>query len=555
VILALVRLAGHPYHGRTVLLAILHCAFDTPAALTRRANWEERGHSLFAITPQQAPMSSVREFPPDVVLIEVGDRADVAFPAARQILGVPRRRGDRWPMVLAEVRPEDRAVAAKIAPTATLLAPGASPEEVLDACVAQIESNRRDWEAGTGSVGIPLAGLLLVTLMTGCDLPQGTGVPDIKRSDEGVTMPADQLDGGLLPAVKGGLTGSTELKIGLSVAQGEVAFQVSALTAVGTVDLKPGATYRIRRSGSKLVLASNAGDLLTAPAPLTVRPAAAGGLSFNDRRYRGAFTFIASPETSDKVTLVNQVSTEDYLYGVLPAEMATGWPLEALKSQAVAARTYALANLGRRAALGFDLFDTTADQVYKGFTSEQQDCSAAVDATRGQVLTYQEKPIAAFFHASSGGETDDAQAVWGENLPYIQGVKDLDPSPHASWTSSFTAAQLKTAISGLGQEVGDLKELTVSTYTPHGRARWLRARGSAGEATVDANKLRMRLSLKSTRYKLTASGGGFKFDGGGWGHGLGMSQWGARTYATQGQVYQDILARYYAQTTLTTLAQ
>ncbi|MBM3274178.1 MAG: SpoIID/LytB domain-containing protein [Candidatus Sericytochromatia bacterium] len=403
--------------------------------------------------------------------------------------------------------------------------------------------------------GAPLLGMLLVTLMAGCDLPQGTMMPDLKRSDEGLALPADQLDGGLLPAVRGGLTGSTELKIGLSVAQAEVAFQVTVLTSVGTVDLKPGATYRVRRSGSNLVLASNAGDLLTDPAPLAVRPAAAGSLSFNERRYRGAFQFIAAPGTTDKLTLVNQVLTEDYLYGVLPAEMATGWPQEALKSQAVAARTYALAHLGRRAALGFDLFDTTADQVYKGFTSEKQDCSAAVDATRGQVLTYQEKPISAFFHASSGGETDDALAVWGENLPYIQGVKDLDPSPHASWTSTFTAPQVKAALSDLGQEVGDLKELTVTTYTPHGRARWLKARGSTGEATVDANKLRMKLSLKSTRYKLLAGNGSFKFDGGGWGHGLGLSQWGARTYATQGQAYQDILAKYYAQTTLTTLAQ
>lgn len=136
-----------PYDG-WVLLAILHCTFDTPCGLARKVEWERQGHSLFHITPQQAPRSSVREFPPDVVVIEVGDRADVAFPAVRQILGVPRRRGDRWPLVLAEVKDEDRATAAKVAPIATLLAPGATPGAVLAACFDQIERNRQDWESG-----------------------------------------------------------------------------------------------------------------------------------------------------------------------------------------------------------------------------------------------------------------------------------------------------------------------------------------------------------------------------------------------------------------------
>ncbi len=339
-------------------------------------------------------------------------------------------------------------------------------------------------------------------------------------------------------------------KIGLSVAQAEIGIQVGVSTPVGAVTLVPGKTYKARRAGSAIVLSDGATEVLRSDSPLQVQAAAAGGLGFGSRKYRGAFALIAAPGSADKLTLINLVAPEDYLYGVLPAEMATGWPLEALKAQAVAARTYAAANVGRRAALGFDLYDTTADQVYKGFTIEQADCNSAVDGTRGQLLTWQERPIAAFFHASSGGETDDALAVWGEDLPYIQGVQDLDPSPHARWSASFEAAAVEKAFGAMGIDVGSLQSLAVSKETPHGRARWLEAGGSSGKAAVDANALRIKLGLKSTRYKLARDGARFSFTGGGWGHGLGMSQWGARAYASQGEGYRDILARYYARTTL-----
>ncbi|MBM3267898.1 MAG: hypothetical protein FJZ01_09640 [Candidatus Sericytochromatia bacterium] len=131
-----------------MLLAILHVAFDSAASDERRADWARRGHSLFHVMPTQAPRAAAREFPPDVVAIEIGDRPDEAYPAVRHILGVPRRRGDRWPLVLLEVRDRDREVAAKIAPHATLVPPGASPEDVLAACFAQIARCRQEWECG-----------------------------------------------------------------------------------------------------------------------------------------------------------------------------------------------------------------------------------------------------------------------------------------------------------------------------------------------------------------------------------------------------------------------
>lgn len=380
-------------------------------------------------------------------------------------------------------------------------------------------------------------------------------------------VPGDQIDGpALLPSLhRSGLQMPAALKIGLAVAQADVTFEVVAPAqaspgdagpARGGAALLPGKTYRVRRGASGLVLSEGGQDILSATDSLeiTSSPPGSGGLVFAKRRYRGSFRFIRSPGMPDRTTLINVVALEDYLYGVVPAEMSSGWPLEALKTQAVAARTYALANLGRRASLGFDLYDTVSDQVYRGFSAEKPDTTSAVDATRGQILTWQDRPIAAFFHSSSGGETDDALAVWGQDLPYIRGIKDTDPSPNAEWTAWFGPADLTRALAGMGHDVGALQDLEVEAWTPHGRARWLKASGSAGTAVVDANSLRLKLGLKSTRYKLTKEMNSWKFAGGGWGHGLGMSQWGARGYATQGESYRDILERYYSQAALTAIA-
>lgn len=407
----------------------------------------------------------------------------------------------------------------------------------------------------------PLATSLALLGLAGCDLPTllGPGMVPSAPAERLPALPGDQLDGpAILPNLVGsGLQIPAAIKIGLSVAQADVAFEVATAAQAGPggadLSLQPGRTYRVRRSGANLVLSEAGKDLLHSASPIEIAPSSAGtaGLVFSGRKYRGSFRFIASPSTSDKTTLINVVAPEDYLYGVVPVEMSSGWPLEALKTQAVAARTYAIANLGRRASLGFDLYDTVSDQVYKGFSVEKPDTTSAVDATRGQILTWQDRPIAAFFHSSSGGETDDALAVWGQDLPYIQGAKDLDPSPNAEWNAWFEPVDVSKALVALGHDVGNLQNLEVTTWTPHGRARWLKASGSAGSATVDANKLRLKLGLKSTRYKLTRELSSWKFAGGGWGHGLGMSQWGARAYATQGESYRDILARYYYQSALT----
>jgi stage II sporulation protein D len=129
---------------------------------------------------------------------------------------------------------------------------------------------------------------------------------------------------------------------------------------------------------------------------------------------------------SGKLTVINNVELEDYIKGVVPAEMPSGWESEAHKAQAIAARSYALANLGKRAALGFDLKDTPEDQAYGGASVETTKTNTAVEDTKGLVLTYNMKVVNAFYSASAGGQTLNTKDVWGGSLPYIRSVPSYD---------------------------------------------------------------------------------------------------------------------------------
>jgi stage II sporulation protein D len=372
-----------------------------------------------------------------------------------------------------------------------------------------------------------------------------SGKPDATTLKEG-----EQGIGGTAPTPAGtrmteGVPG--QLKIGLAVAQADAVVGVLAPATVGGVRLEPGNRYRLSVAASgKLAIAIEGGRRVgSVSLPATIAPAGDAGVQVAGKRYRGDLSVIAAPGASGKLTVVNDVDVEDYLKGVLPAEMATGWPTQALQAQAVAARTYAIGNLGRRAALGFDLYPTVSDQVYKGMDAEADDCNAAVAATRGEVMTYAGKPINALFFSSSGGSTDDALATWGADLPYIKPVVDPDGSPNANWQVVHTRDQVKQTLAKLGLNVGTPKAITVATRTPGGRARWLTISGDQGSVKVEAQKYRLTSGLKSTKFDVTATGNGFQFQGGGYGHGLGMSQWGAHDKAKAGQDYRQILTNYY----------
>lgn len=154
---------------------------------------------------------------------------------------------------------------------------------------------------------------------------------------------------------------------------------------------------------------------------IVIKPTSAGFVSTKGKWYRG---IIMIQNKNGKLTVINNVPLEEYIKGVVPAEMPSGWAYEAHKAQAIAARSYALANLGKRASLGYDLKDTPEDQAYNGASAETASTNSAVDETKGIVLTYNTKVISAYYSASAGGQTNVNS--WGSTVPYLRSVPSFD---------------------------------------------------------------------------------------------------------------------------------
>lgn len=156
-----------------------------------------------------------------------------------------------------------------------------------------------------------------------------------------------------------------------------------------------------------------------------IRPVSGGFISTKGKWYRGEF-FIQN--RGGALTIINHVDIEDYIRGVVPSEMPSRWCFEAHKAQAIAARSYALANLGKRASCGYDLKDTPEDQAYGGASAESANTNKAVKDTEGIVLIYNLKIIPAYYSASAGGQTSSSGDVWTRNLPYLKSVPSFDES-------------------------------------------------------------------------------------------------------------------------------
>ncbi|MBD2464841.1 SpoIID/LytB domain-containing protein [Oscillatoria sp. FACHB-1407] len=288
-----------------------------------------------------------------------------------------------------------------------------------------------------------------------------------------------------------------------------------------------------------------------------VEPSNGGFVFIGDRWYRGRTMVVP---TGGGLTAVNYVDLEQYLYSVVGGEMPTNWPLEALKAQAVTARSYALYQRQTSANAVFDVGDTTAWQVYRGVEEETNTTQAAVQQTEGQVLTYNGQIIEAVFHSSSGGHTENVEDVWTQALPYLRAVQDFDQgAPVYQWNETIPADRLRQVIPGIGNILSMVPDRT----TPRGRIVTMRVTGEGGTRIVSGAELRRSLQLRSTLFSVTpilgqvASAGnvpsiptGFLITGRGFGHGLGMSQWGAYNLASQGYNYQQIVTHYYTGATL-----
>ncbi len=290
---------------------------------------------------------------------------------------------------------------------------------------------------------------------------------------------------------------------------------------------------------------------------LIIRPSdkSDGGLALDGRRYRGSLEL---RHRGAGLTAVNIVPVDDYLLSVVPEEMPTDWPAEALKAQSVAARSFALKSRGRHAAEGYDLCTTTHCQLYKGIASEKTASTAAVRATRGEVLTYGGQPIEALFHTDSGGMTESSEDVWGSHVPYLRAVRDT-PLGTMPWTKTVRKADLEQKLAAKGHAIGSLRAIELSPLaigraakdrTASGRVKAMTVTGTKGTATLSGNAWRSLLGLKSTLFSAKLTKDSVTFTGFGAGHGLGISQWGAKRLAETGKSYADILHHYYTGVTL-----
>jgi len=270
------------------------------------------------------------------------------------------------------------------------------------------------------------------------------------------------------------------------------------------------------------------------------------GFDWEGRGYRGTVRLIAD---GGRVRVVNVLDLEAYLRGVVPAEMQAAWPAEALKAQAVAARTYTLLHLDP--SRDYDVCATIDCQVYRGREVEHPASDAAIAATAGEVLTYGGVFARTYYHADSGGVIASSAEVWGSEIPYLQAFQDVaSGGPHASWSTRLDPNRMAAQLAALGVRIGTPQRLVVLETSSSGRVVRAEVIGSGGRAVLDGVRLRTQLrawGLKSTRFVMT---GDLTVRGQGWGHGVGMSQYGARALALAGYGYGQILGFYYPETRL-----
>jgi stage II sporulation protein D len=269
----------------------------------------------------------------------------------------------------------------------------------------------------------------------------------------------------------------------------------------------------------------------------------------NGRKYRGNIRLVKKENLH--LLVVNDIELEDYVKGILYHEVSHYWPEEALKAQAVVCRTYALYQMAENSSRDFDVTNDVYSQVYGGKTSERYRTNKAVEETKGIVLVYEGRVFPAYFHATCAGYTENASLLWNIDVPVLRGVACAfcKESPHFNWHQVTTLAELKDALAKAGYNLsGDIRAIETLGRDRSGRVRELKIKTSKNDLTLSAKDFRNSLGpniIRSTNFEVNIAGSDAVFEGLGWGHGVGMCQWGAYFMAKEGRSYQDILAYYY----------
>lgn len=231
--------------------------------------------------------------------------------------------------------------------------------------------------------------------------------------------------------------------------------------------------------------------------------------TINGKQYRGCLRFAVNGTV---MTAVNVVDLEEYLYGVIPAEMPASYGEEALKAQTLAARTYAMTKLNAHKSSGYELCDTINCQVYKGYSGENSKTNAIVDETEGEIICYNGTPIEAVFSASTGGYTENSENVWNSVVPYLRAVPEVGEYGNNTWTKTLTLSQLDSLLSAKGENIGSAQDIVITKISTGGRVQKMKIVGTSGSVTLTKENIRTYFSgacgsLPSKMFTINGKGG------------------------------------------------
>ncbi|MCX5666165.1 MAG: SpoIID/LytB domain-containing protein [Candidatus Omnitrophica bacterium] len=283
-----------------------------------------------------------------------------------------------------------------------------------------------------------------------------------------------------------------------------------------------------------------------------------GALIYLDgRSFRGTVDIIKKDNM--KLSVINRINVEEYLYGVLYNEVSHRWPMEAIKAQGITARTFALYQARQNKLQDYDLTNDIYSQVYSGATSERWATTRAVRLTLGKVLTYKGDIFPTYYHATCGGVTEDAANLWNIDIEPLKGSECgfCKDSPHYKWAKNIPLSDIEKKLGDNGYKLGKIVSVTVIERNKSGRVDKLEVKDGSDVSCMLTGKDFRRMmgpnDVRSTNFEPSISKEKLTLNGIGWGHGVGMCQWGANGMAGHGKKAEEILKIYYPGAEITTI--
>ena len=279
-----------------------------------------------------------------------------------------------------------------------------------------------------------------------------------------------------------------------------------------------------------------------------IQPTEQDVIVIDGRRFRGNIKFVE--KDNSRLLVINYIDLEGYLKGILYHEVSHYWPMEALRAQAIISRTYALYQMQQNQLKDFDLTNDTYSQVYGGLTSERYRTNKAVESTRGRIITFKDKIFPAYFHATCAGHTEDASLLWNIDMAPLKGVvcNFCKDSPHFNWHYVLSFSEISDKLNSSGYKIKSITDIVSLGKDASGRVADLKIVSQDKETKVSAKDFRNIIGpniIRSTNFAVSIVKDDVIFEGVGWGHGVGLCQWGAYFMSKKGVPCEQILQYYY----------